>query len=117
MAWIVGIARNVMNGEARVASGRPRRAELDEAAWESVLGIIDPKRCGASDHLDIEGMLSRLSAQHRKAIELRYLQGLTGNGLVEALGVASAEAARARVFRAVQALRDLYAWDGSEVDQ
>jgi RNA polymerase sigma factor (sigma-70 family) len=117
VAWIVGIARNVMKGEARVASGRPRRADLDASAWESVLGVIDPKAVVALDHLDVERMLSRLSPQHRKVIELRYLQGLTGNELIEALDVASAEAARGRVFRAVQALRDLFARDGSEVDQ
>ena len=106
-----------MKGDARVAHGRLRRADLDEAAFESVLGVIEPTSGGFADQFDIDRMLSRLSPGHRKAIELRYLQGLAGAPLVEALGVASAEAARARVFRAVQALRDLYDRDGSEVDR
>jgi len=117
IGWIVGIARNVLNNEARLDSGRPGRANLGEAAWESVLGVIDPRRHEAADHLDVERMLSRLPAQHRRAIELRYFQSLTGDALVQSLGVASAEAARQRVHRAVQALRDLFARDDSEVDR
>ena len=115
VGWIVGIARNVLKGEARVDSGRPRRADLDDAAWESVLGVIAPGAGEASTRLDVERMLARLSPQHRRAIELRFLQELTGAALVEALGAASPEAARQRIYRALQALRDLFARDGSEV--
>jgi RNA polymerase sigma factor (sigma-70 family) len=115
VGWVVGIAKNVIRGEARLASGRPHRADLDEAAWESLLGIIDPECRRASDHLDLERMLARLSPGQREAIESRYLQGLTGAPLVEALGVVSPEAARTRVSRAIQALRDHFAQDGSEV--
>jgi len=117
VGWIVGIARNVLKGEARADSGRPRRADQDEVAWELVLGVIAPGGGEASTHLDVERMLSRLSPRHRRAIELRFLQELTGGALVEALGATSAEAARQQVHRALQALRDLFAQDGSEVSR
>jgi RNA polymerase sigma factor (sigma-70 family) len=117
LGWIVGIARNVMKGEARLAHGRPRQADIDEVALESALGAIDPTRNGSADRLDIERMLTRLSPGQRRAIDLRYFQGKSDLELVQELGVTTAEAARARVFRAVQALRDLYAQDRSEVDR
>lgn len=115
VTWVVGIANNVIRGEARVAASRPRRADLDEAAWESVLAVLDPELRRTIDHLEIERMLSRLNPQQRKAIECGYLRELGGDELVEALGSPSQGAARIRVFRAVQALRDLYSQDGSEV--
>ncbi len=115
--WIVGIAWHVMKGEARVESGRPRQAVLDEAAWESVIGVIDLDGRRAADHLDVERMLSRLSSQHRTLIELRYLRGLSDDEILAETAAPSAGAVRVRVHRALQALRDLFSQDGLEVDR
>ncbi len=115
--WIVGIAWNVMRGEARVESGRPRRAVLDEAAWESAIGVIDLGGRKAADHFDVERMLSRISPQHRKLIELRYLRGLSDDEIVAETGAPSAGAARVRVCRALQALCDICERDGLGVDR
>ena len=54
-------------------------------------------------------MLARLSPSARRAIECRYWRELEGAELAEALGVPSATAARARVFRALRDLKGLFA--------
>ena len=117
VAWLVGIAKNVLRSEFRVESRRPARVEFDEAAWGGVLGVIDPQIRAAIHHLEIAEMLARLSTRDRQAIESRYLQELDGDQLADALGVPSHGAARARVHRALQTLRNLFASDGPEVDR
>jgi RNA polymerase sigma factor (sigma-70 family) len=113
--WLVGIARNVLRGEARDAATRRRRTEVDDPTWERLTGILGSPDGPASDRIDLESMLARLSPSARMALECRFWKGLDGRDLAEALGVPSEGAARVRVARAVQALRDLFAQDASEV--
>ena len=65
--------------------------------------------------MDIETMLSRLGPTARKAFESRYLRGLSGQELADALDAPSVVAANVRVTRAKQELLDLFAHYGSEV--
>jgi RNA polymerase sigma-70 factor (ECF subfamily) len=113
--WLLGIARNVLRGDAREAATRPRRAEVDDTTWETLIGILGPPDGPASDRLDLEVMLTRLCPSARTALECRFWKGLDGRDLAEALGARSEGAARVRVTRALQALRDLFAQDASEV--
>lgn len=109
--WLVGIARNLLKGEARDAAAHPRHivpGDMDDATWEQVVGLLDSLEESASARIDVDHMLSRLSPTERAALECRYLKGLKGQDLAEALGI-SMGAARTRVSRAVQALRDLFA--------
>ena len=111
VAWLIGIARNVLRGEARNAATRPRTADWNEAAWDRVRGVLESPDGAASARMDAESMLARLSPSERKAIECRYWKDLGGQELAEALGAPSEEAARLRVFRAIQALKRLFAAD------
>jgi RNA polymerase sigma-70 factor (ECF subfamily) len=113
--WLVGIARNVLRGEARDAATRPRRAEVDDPTWERLIGVLAPPDGPASNRIDAEAMLTRLSPSARIALECRFWRDLGGRELAQALGAPSEVAARVRVARAVQALRDLFDRDASEV--
>jgi len=59
--------------------------------------------------MDLQHALAKLGPSHRRALELRYYQGLEREELAEALGVPSPGAARVRVCRALQALRAQFA--------
>ncbi len=112
--WLMGIARNVMRGGARDAAAKTRRevqGDLDDALFAT----LSPPEGPASARIDVEQMLSRLSPTARKAIECRFLRELEGQELAEALEAPTPGAARVRVARALQTLRDLFAPDASEV--
>jgi RNA polymerase sigma factor (sigma-70 family) len=116
LPWLIGIAKNVLLREARDAATRPRRAEVDDATWQQLVRILDPPEGLASARIDLESMLGRLPLAARRALECRFWKGLDGRELAEALGAPSEGAARVRVTRAVQALRDLFfAQDAAEV--
>jgi RNA polymerase sigma-70 factor (ECF subfamily) len=113
--WLLGIARNVLRSEAYGAAKRPRRADVDDSTWERLLEIVGPPDGPVSDRIDAQSMLQRLSPSARMALECRFWKDLDGRALAEALGAPTEGAARVRVARAVQALRDLFAEDASEV--
>jgi DNA-directed RNA polymerase specialized sigma24 family protein len=112
--WLNGIALNVIRGEARASAARPRGASLDEAALDGLFGMLSSSGEATSARLDVEEMLSRLPETHGQALEYRFLRGLDGQELAEALGTSPA-AARMRVSRALQALRDLFPSGDAEV--
>jgi RNA polymerase sigma factor (sigma-70 family) len=110
-AWIRGIAaRRFAN--SRREEARDRRCvsatTLGDEGWARALErrCTEPADPAVDGRLDIEQALSRISAEERRAIELRYYQGLGGEELASALGVPTPGAARLRVCRALQALRD-----------
>ncbi|HEU5115247.1 MAG TPA: sigma-70 family RNA polymerase sigma factor [Isosphaeraceae bacterium] len=109
MPWLMGITRNILKGEASEAETQRCRSNSDEAVWVELAEVIDPPDGPASDRIDTETMLARLSPSERSAIECHYLRGLGGKELAESLGAASETAARVRVFRAVQKLKRLFA--------
>jgi RNA polymerase sigma factor (sigma-70 family) len=109
-AWVRGIAARLLLARRRTEA-RARRCVpatvLGEQAWAAVLGQLctGPADAAVAGRLDLEQALGRIGPQERRALECRYFQGLDGEALASALGVASAGAARVRVCRALQALR------------
>jgi DNA-directed RNA polymerase specialized sigma24 family protein len=119
-AWVRGIAARLLLARRR-ADARCRRCvsatALGQATWVAVLGQL----CGGSTEgavagrLDLEAAIERISCEKRHALECRYYQGLDGNDLATALGVATVGAARVRVCRALKALRAQFPLGGEEV--
>jgi RNA polymerase sigma factor (sigma-70 family) len=109
-AWVRGIAARLLLNRRR-AEARARRCVpatvLGEEAWTAVLSQLStgPADAATAGRLDLEQALSRMAPEERWAIECRYYQGLDGEALANALGVATPGAARVRVCRALQALR------------
>jgi DNA-directed RNA polymerase specialized sigma24 family protein len=113
LPWLVGIAKNVVRGAVRDGARRVSTGSLtcDGADLDRIAQCLSGEG-QVSDRMDVEMMLSRLKPGARRAVECRFLQGLDGDELAQALGAPSAGAARVRVSRAVQELRGLF---GSEV--
>jgi RNA polymerase sigma factor (sigma-70 family) len=119
-AWVRGIAARLLLNRRR-ADSRDRRCipatVLGEEPWLAALG----QRCAVADdaavagRLDLEMALARVSPEERRAIQCRYYQGLDGEQLAGALGVATPGAARVRVCRALQALRSHFSVSEEEV--
>jgi len=119
-AWLVGIGVHVLLERVR-DTARERRhvnvTDLGDKAWEAVLGRLHRGTTddAAGDRLDLHEALGRLDPGARLALECRFFRGLDGGELAEALGAASAGAARDRVSRALQRLRDLIGANRPEV--
>jgi RNA polymerase sigma factor (sigma-70 family) len=116
-AWLLGFALRILLEQRR---GQARRAvvqsDLGEQAWRNAL---DQLCCGDSANtetirLDIRQALTRLDAEQRRAVQLRYFQGLDGEELAREMKVPTAGAARVRVARALQALRKQFRAAASE---
>lgn len=114
-AWLLGIALRVLQEQRQ-----PRRtvvqSDLGQETWRGALEQL----CSANDaetvaiRLDIRQALARLDKQQRRAIELRYFEGLDGEELAHALDAPTAGAARVRLARALQALRTVFGSSGEE---
>jgi RNA polymerase sigma factor (sigma-70 family) len=119
-AWIRGIAARLLLSRRR-AEARGRRCVaatvLGEEAWVAALGQLGARSTEAAvgERIDLEAALGRISREERHAIECRYYQGLDGDRLARALGVATAGAARVRVCRALQSLRTQFFLGREEV--
>lgn len=108
VAWIIGISLRILLEQRRGRLHHPVvQSELSEAAWDQALHQL----CTVDDtnrttiRLDIRQALARLDEGQRRALELRYFQGLDGEELARQLDAPTAGAARVRVARALQALR------------
>ena len=114
-AWLMGFALHILQEQRR-----PRRAvvqsDLGAEAWRAALADL----CSADDadaatiRLDIRQALGRLEERQRRALELRYFEGLDGEELAKALNAPTSGAARVRVARALQALRAAFGATGGE---
>jgi RNA polymerase sigma factor (sigma-70 family) len=119
-AWVRGIAAKLLltrrRDNARAWRCMPA-AVLGEEAWATALRQrwTDSADGAVAGRLDLEQALSRVSPEERRTIELRYYQGLDGEALAAALGVATPGAARVRVCRALQSLRTHFAPTEEEV--
>lgn len=109
-AWVRGIAAKRLLNRRR-ADARGRRCVpatvLGDEAWAAAIAerSAAPDETVVAGRLDLRQALDRLSSSERRAIELRYFEGLDGARLAAALGVPTAGAARVRVCRALQSLR------------
>ena len=75
-------------------------AALDSAPWEEVAPLLDDA-------------LAHLGRKDRDAVLLKYIQGKTHRDVGAALGV-SEEAARKRIDRAIDRLREIFRARGNE---
>jgi RNA polymerase sigma-70 factor (ECF subfamily) len=105
--WLFGIARNTLSHAARhqavATAARERLGMLADVA------AIDPVASSAVDNIDrwspaIEGALSGLSGNSRRAVELRVVDGSSYEQISDELGCTPL-AARIKVSRALADLR------------
>lgn len=109
LAWVYGIARHVLASYQRRgaverralrALGVERRA-LTDAEYDRVEELAELAALGAR----IDSELAALAADQRHAVQLRVLEERPYDEVAHELGV-SEQTARARVSRALRALRD-----------
>jgi DNA-directed RNA polymerase specialized sigma24 family protein len=108
--WLIGIALNVLLEQGRGAVRQRRQVPesvLGEKAWSRMLDrlVYEPCDEAIADRIDLREAMGQLDARSRAVLDHRYLRGLEGDELAEAIGAPTAGAARVRVFRALQCLR------------
>jgi RNA polymerase sigma-70 factor, ECF subfamily len=97
-AWLLTIAQNVARRRFRTRSSRPQEVELDPEL------VVAPEPDGPSAN-EIREALRRLRPNHRTAIVLREIGGLSYAEIAETLGL-SVSAVETLLFRARRALRE-----------
>jgi RNA polymerase sigma factor (sigma-70 family) len=116
-AWLIGIALRILQEQRRGRMGRSVvQSDLGDEAWRQALDELCTvaESDAATTRLDIRQALSRLDQPQRRAVELRYFEGLDGEELARALDAPTAGAARVRLARALQALRAQFGAAGDE---
>jgi RNA polymerase sigma-70 factor (ECF subfamily) len=115
-AWLMGFALRILQEQQRRARHTVVQTDLGDEAWRRVVEDL----CAADDaeaaalRLDIRQALARLNDEQRRAIQLRYFEGLDGDELAKALDAPTSGAARVRLARALQALRAAFGAAGDE---
>jgi RNA polymerase sigma-70 factor (ECF subfamily) len=103
VAWLVGVARHKLVDHWRRSAREQRNLAVVEQMTD---GLDDPWE----DHLDtaaVHAALARLSAHHRAALTLRYLDGLSVTEVGQHLD-RSVHATETLLVRARAALRRIY---------
>jgi RNA polymerase sigma factor (sigma-70 family) len=115
-AWVTGFALRILQEQRRGNRRTVLQSDLGDTAWRGALDSL----CTVGDadqatiRLDIEQALARLDERQRRAIKLRYFEGLDGEELAHELDAPTAGAARVRLARALQALRAVF---GASTDE
>jgi RNA polymerase sigma-70 factor (ECF subfamily) len=107
VAWLIGIARHKL-------ADHWRRVAREERLLEAVESTAEDREDPWDAHLDVlraHQLLGQSSPQHRAALTLRYLDGLTVAESAAILG-RTVEATEALLVRARRELRNLYQKDG-----
>jgi RNA polymerase sigma-70 factor, ECF subfamily len=111
-AWLFGIARNMLARE-REAAGRPDVMELEESvpieAEEQPEKLVLVKLTNE----ELYQALSRLPEEQREVVLLRFMEGYDVK-TVAAIVEKNPGAVRALQFRAVRALKEMFAPGGAE---
>jgi RNA polymerase sigma factor (sigma-70 family) len=116
VAWLIGIAVNVIREQTRLRLSRPTPgSDIDADGGKALLERLCAAPADPAARLDAERVLSGLPPDSRRLLELRYWEGLEGDELARAVGAPSAGAAKVRLCRALQALRERYGEAGGEV--
>ncbi|HUP83450.1 MAG TPA: sigma-70 family RNA polymerase sigma factor [Candidatus Limnocylindria bacterium] len=97
--WLIAIAAN----EARQQIRSSKRRRVREIA--PVVAHSSDSASGTVDHLDLSAALSRLDADDRRLLALRYLAGMTAEEIGPAIGL-SGSGVRTRLSRLVAQLRE-----------
>jgi|GEM_PF-4345684 len=119
-AWLQGISFRVIGDRLKAMADRRRPVlgtDLGEEAWANLLNGLNQRSPEAvvANRIDLREALVRLDDQSRKVLECHYFQGLGGEELARAIDAPTAAAARVRVCRALQRLRDLLVAQSPEV--
>jgi RNA polymerase sigma factor (sigma-70 family) len=105
--WLIVVTRHVARAAVRARARRVRHEHA--AARPEVIAMND-------HHAELAGLLddalARLRSEDRDAIALRYLQSLSFADVGHALGITE-EAARKRVSRGIERLRESFAQRGT----
>jgi RNA polymerase sigma factor (sigma-70 family) len=115
-AWLMGFALRILQEQRRGRGHIVVQSDLGDEAWRNALEDL----CSQDDtqattiRLDIRQALDSLVEPQRHAIEKRYIEGLDGEALARALNAPTTGAARVRVARALQALRNVFGARGDE---
>lgn len=116
LPWLVAIAHRVFHERSRRKCERTRRIDLSPDGWQAIKdGQCEGAEALVMDRIELSEVLSKLGEADRKALELSYIQGVTGQALVEALGVRTEAAAKTRVYRALQKAKHIARPGGAEV--
>jgi RNA polymerase sigma factor (sigma-70 family) len=118
IAWLFGIARNVVAGERRRTARRLRvatRFEGRDLVDEEDLAALHARIDAESAARWLHGELARLSDAERVVFELVALDGLTVADTARTLGI-NPVAARVRYHRARRSLRDHLALPTLEIN-
>ena len=105
VAWLYGIARNVIADVHRAAARTQPTAEVEGTA------SVDPTDLQV-ERLDLQAAISKLPKRQRQVIELKYLAGLNNDEVGAALGKTPG-AINAVQWRALQGLRQILEGEGS----
>ena len=98
--WLIAIAANEARQRVR-ADKRRRVREITPVLPDGA----DNAAVGAADRLDLSAALSRLDADDRRLLALRYLAGMTADEIGGAIGL-SGSGVRTRLSRLVAQLRE-----------
>lgn len=121
-AWLLGIAANLIKRQQVALAKQTRREALihdlypaseilsQDEAFDLLLAASDESDPAHryEAHEQVTLLLERLSEDEQKVLRLAILHEMDGAGVAAALGI-SAGAARVRLFRALNRLRQIYA--------
>jgi RNA polymerase sigma-70 factor (ECF subfamily) len=103
--WLHGIMAKVLFEIARSLGRQPAQSPEDSAAWERLAADLRPQAVEAvPDRLAVSEYLARLPVEHRRILELRFLDGLSHNEIATRLGISPVNA-RVRLSRALAAAK------------
>jgi len=112
--WLHGILNNVLRETARSLRRLPAQGLEDSAAWERLAPDLAPQATeGVLDRLTAADYLSRLPAEHRQVLMLRFYENLSGDKMAARLGTSPANA-RVRLCRALAAVKAIAGADEGE---
>ncbi|NBB92870.1 MAG: sigma-70 family RNA polymerase sigma factor [Gammaproteobacteria bacterium] len=106
LAYLRTITLNAVKEELRRSGRRPEDTERFEAADDSTNPVLEDA-ISADTLADYESGLDRLDEPRREAVVLRLEFGLSYSEIAEELGLASADAARMKVSRALVRLAEV----------
>jgi RNA polymerase sigma-70 factor (ECF subfamily) len=104
-AWLHGFLNKVLLQTGRTMRCQPMQPPADPAAWDRLATALSPAAAQPTvDRLDAASILSRLPADQRTILELRYRDGLEHAEIATRLGISLGNA-RVRSCRALAAAK------------
>jgi RNA polymerase sigma factor (sigma-70 family) len=107
--WIMRFVLNVLKESNRQRKKQPTQADVGDEAWQKALDVFEagiPSESNDERVLHLRQALSKLTQAQREILDLHHGKKWDGEQLAHAIGAPSAGAARTRLTRAHQALRD-----------